>query len=218
MLRIAENHARDLLAEPESGMGYQLVEATRLNGQRSTGIAFNAELLVFDDERATLRASMTHAQLVAESRSSATELRSLRIIQRTRAATAVHEGVAHRAGGGPAKDAPLEATTTSEVFKRFSAYKDDKRVRPDKGLLAGTYATTDEDARSVHTGRDAVARYALPNPAPASYVFTIRPHDGTIVQRGITEPAVGQPGGGAEVIFSTGTQPATVNGPVKLPD
>jgi hypothetical protein len=56
------------------------------------------------------------------------------------------------------------------------------------------------------------------NDKPASNVFTIKPHKDTVIQRGIVEPAYGQPGGGVEVIFTDGTQPGTVTGPEKIPD
>jgi hypothetical protein len=104
------------------------------------------------------------------------------------------------------------------VFKRFSAYPNDRRVASDGSLLSGTYATTEQDAKNVKTGKDAVARYALPDPAPASNVITVRPNKDTDIQRGIVEPAFGQPGGGVEVIFTNGTQPKTVTGPIKIPD
>lgn len=69
------------------------------------------------------------------------------------------------------------------------------------------------------SGKDAVARYALPNPEPASYVFTIRPKKDTDIKRGTVEPANGQPGGGAEVIFTSGTTANTVTlPPAKIPD
>ncbi len=80
------------------------------------------------------------------------------------------------------------------------------------------YATTEEDAKNVRTGKEAVARHALPKPAPASNVFTIKPRKDTVIQRGIVEPAYGQPGGGVEVIFTDGTQAGTVTGPEKIPD
>jgi hypothetical protein len=120
---------------------------------------------------------------------------------------------------GPAKDAPVTLTIESEVFKRFSAFKDDRRVTAGKGLTAGTFATTKEDA-DVHikTGTDAVKRYALENKTPASNVFTIKPPKETNLQRGIVEPAYGEPGGGVEVIFVKGSPDGTVTGPDVIPD
>jgi hypothetical protein len=91
-------------------------------------------------------------------------------------------------------------------------------VTPDGSLRSGTYATTADDAKNVKTGRNAVARYALPNPSPASWRFTIKPEKDTVVRKGIVEPAYGQPGGGVEAMFTNGTQPQTVTGPDKIPD
>ena len=105
------------------------------------------------------------------------------------------------------------------MFKRFTAYENDHRIASDGRLLPSTYATTEEDAKNVLTGQAAVARYALPNPKPASIVWTIKPHKDTFIQYGIAERAYGQPGGGVEVIFTNGTDPRTVEPKAeKIPD
>lgn len=118
-----------------------------------------------------------------------------------------------------AQDAPVTLTTAGEIFKRFSAFANDRRVTAGKGLLAGTFATTKEDAdANVKTGTDATARYALPNPAPASNVFTINPPQDTDLQRGTVQPANNQPGGGVEVIFVNALADGTVSGPATIPD
>jgi hypothetical protein len=83
--------------------------------------------------------------------------------------------------------------------------------------VPGTYATTEEDAKHVKTGRDAVKRYALPNPKPAVYVLTIDPPIRTKLKRGVAQPAYGQPGGGVEVIFVNGSPDQTVTGPAQIP-
>jgi hypothetical protein len=120
---------------------------------------------------------------------------------------------------GKTEDAPEEKTNAGEVFVRFSAYENDNRVRQDGSLRPGSYATTEEDAKNVKTGRDAVGRYALLNPQPASYRFTIRPEKDTVIQKGFVEPAYEQPGGGIEVIFKNGATPNTVTLPAdKIPD
>ena len=117
-----------------------------------------------------------------------------------------------------ARDAPPEKTKADEVFIRFSAYENDNRRRSDGSWRDGTYATTEEDATSIKTGKDAVERYALPSPQPAAYVFTGRPREETEIQKGTVEAGYDRPGGGVEVMFPKGTQPNTVTGPVKLPD
>jgi hypothetical protein len=123
------------------------------------------------------------------------------------------------AASAAAQDAPITLTELAEIFKRFSAYANDHRVTPGKGLTPGTFATTKEDAdANIKTGTDAVARYALPNSKPASNVFTISPAKDTEVKRGTAQPANNQPGGGVEVIFVNGLPDGTVTGPVTIPD
>jgi hypothetical protein len=118
-----------------------------------------------------------------------------------------------------AKDAPVTFSSAGEVFKRFSPYSNDRRVTAVMGLVAGTFATTREDAETyVKTGMDAVARYALPSDKPASNVFTIKPPGDTDVQRGTVAPANNQPGGGVEVIFVDGSPGGSVTGPEKIDD
>jgi len=127
--------------------------------------------------------------------------------------------LALNASDAAAQYAPITLTDTDEIFKRFSAYANDKRVTAGKGLTPGTFATTKDDAdANIKTGSDAVARYALPNSKPASNVFTITPPKDTELKRGTAQLANNQPGGGVEVIFVNGSPDNTVTGPVLIPD
>lgn len=222
MLRLDSILSAELLGQPESGMGYQIVEAVTHDYRVKRGIAYNAELLLFEDEPRLALKTTAYARLLAEAKSPPGEIKSLRAVTRmasTSPAFVLKEtAAAYGKKATPAKDAPIEKTKEEEVFKRFTAYENDRRITSDGRLLPGTYATTDEDAKNVRTGKEAVARYALPNPKPASNKWTIKPHKGTFIQYGIVEPAYGQPGGGVEVIFTAGTQPGTVTGPEKIPD
>ncbi len=101
---------------------------------------------------------------------------------------------------------------------RFTAYRNDRRITTDKGLLPGTYATTEADSRNVRTGTEAVERYALPDPKPAIYRFRIDPREDTVNREGTVQPAFGHEGGGVEVIFDNGTDKNTVSGPAVLPE
>ena len=222
MLRLNQSETKSLLAQPESGMGYQVVEVTRRDNREQRAVALNAELLLFGNETRTVFRAQSYSAVLKSAPSSGNEIKTLRVLPRERFAP-FSAGIRDASGAinknaAPAKDAPVEKTMANEVFKRFSAYKDDRRLRADGGWLEGTYATTEEDAKNIKTGKDAVARYALPNPEPASYVFTGRPHKDTDIQRGTVEPAYDQPGGGVEVIFPKGTQSSTVTGPDKIPD
>lgn len=217
MLRLSAPLANVLLAQPESGMGYQHVEVEMVTGLKRSGVAYNAELVLLEQEpRQQLRAA--YEALVKAATPSEGQVKAVRVVRPTsRAVSAVQERMV-KAALGEAKDAPVGETSPSEVFKRFSAFANDRRVQSDGSLSPGTYATTEADAKNVQTGSQAVARYALPNPEPASYVFTSRPAAKTAIQRGTVAPAYGQPGGGVEVIFTNGTQSETTIGPIKIPD
>lgn len=208
MLKLAENHTDILLSQPESGMGYQIIEATLLNYQKRDCIVYNAELLVYLDELEQIKKYESYNLLLEKSASSIYEIRDLRIISKS--SFLKFTFITESKG---ADQLPIEDTEEDEVFKRFSAYKNDRRVTPNWGLLPGTYATTEEDAKHVKTGMEAVARYALPNPQPAIYVFAIEPPEDTKIQRGIVEPAHNQPGGGIEIIFTNGCPDDTVSQP-----
>ena len=94
----------------------------------------------------------------------------------------------------------------------------DFRITDKRGLKPGTFGTTEEDAKQVHTGREAISRYALENKQSANKRFTIRPPGNTPLQEGIVQPAYGEPGGGVEVIFVNGTPDGTVSMPDTIPE
>lgn len=214
MLRLNESQTQELLRQPETGMGYQEVEVTHKNFRTDKGIVYNAELLFEGTESQTVL-KLNHYQSALRMASYAgDEIRSIKVLKSTETKRFLSTTQVRKAGAtGPAKDAPVEKTKADEVFKRFSAYPNDRRVTTDKKLLPGTFATTEADAKNVKTGKDAVARYALPRSDPASYVYTIKSTKDTDIQRGTVEPANGQPGGGAEVIFTSGTAANTVTLP-----
>lgn len=224
MLRLTEAQTRSLLAQPETGMGYQEVEATLRNNTVEKGIVYNAELMFEGTEsRNILKLAKSYPTVLQEARSAGDEIKSLRVIRLREGlkslSTTRDASGAVKKSAGPAKDAPVEKTKADEVFKRFSAYPNDRRVAADNSLLPGSFATTEDDAKNVKTGKEAVARYALANPEPASYVYTIKPKKDTDIQRGVVEPANGQPGGGVEVIFTSGTTANTVTmPPAKIAD
>lgn len=213
-----------LLNQPEYGMGYQRIQAKLANGNSQIGYVFNAELFVPDEDRILhklVERRMAFATALKMAEWASPRIRSFEVIPRY---------VTRSPFGGPtivknslqeskaAADGPVESTKIVEIFKRFTAYQNDRRITASGGLLSGSYATTEADARRVSTGGEAVARYALPNPEPAIYVFTIRPSSGTTIQKGTVQPAYGQLGGGAEVLFPRGTTDKTVTGPDVIPE
>ena len=210
-------------------MGYQKVRAMLENGRSVEGIVANTQVFMTDIEKASDTLYRDWERILEEARRSPHQVRSLQIIKRSVASLrGVRMIVANAkkslllesfATVGPAKDAPITLTAEGEIFKRFSAYANDRRVTTGHGLTPGTFATTKEDAEAfVKTGADAVRRYALENKTPASNVFRIEAPKSTDLQRGIVQPAYGEPGGGVEVIFVNGSPDGTVTGPVSIPD
>jgi hypothetical protein len=219
MYQLTQEERRSLLRQPESGMGYQIVDAQTTDYRTKRGIVLNAELLKLDED--TLSDSIelltkSHAQALRTASGSYGKFRALTVVRDPR--TTVLSKREAKAGGG-ADEGADEKTKEDEVFYRFSAFENDNRVTPEKGLLPNTYATTKDDGDKVKTGKEAVERYALPNDDPASYRFTVKPKKDTKLKKGIVQPANGHVGGGVEVIFTDGTDKDTVTlPPTKLPD
>lgn len=224
-----------LSTQPEYGMGYQKVTATLDDGSTANGLVFNSQVFLKETEYSSLVVREEWSEVLKEAGKSKRSITSVQLIPRPpetlRGVKQIVSGTGTRtllgesydliiqAEGGPAKDAPEAPTIAGEVFKRFSAYANDRRVTEKNGLTPGTFATTREDADAfVKTGTDAVKRYALENKTPASNVFTINPPEQTSLKRGIVAPAYGEPGGGVEVIFVNGSPDGTVTGPETIPD
>jgi len=219
MIKLSEIQIANLINQPESGMGYQTVLAeyatpARVETRKAT--VYNSELLLWEDEPRS-RLVKEYGQLIREASSlDATRVRSITVVPRS---TLVRESDFVRfvkALGKPATEGTAKKTEQGDVFARFTAYINDRRITPKKGLTPGTYATTWADATMVKTGSEAVERYALPDPKPAVFRFKIDPHKGTFYREGIVQPAYGHKGGGVEVIFDNGTQDNTVSGPMIL--
>jgi len=229
MIIVPDEIQNSLINRAEYGMGYQKVIATLDTGVRENGIIVNAEVFMNDAERASKEMFDKWEVIIEEARKSQRSVVEVQLVRRPaeglrgvrRVAVNAKKALLQEslAAVGPAKDAPVTLTLEGEAFKRFSAYANDRRVTASRGLTSGTFATTREDADAhVKTGTDAVHRYALENKTPASNMFTITPPEQTNLQRGIVEPAYGEPGGGVEVIFVKGSPDGTVTGPKRIPD
>lgn len=229
IIRLAESDVASLLRQPESGMGYQFTEATFFDGSVKTGIAYNSELFVPGNDLLALSNEAIFEGLVrAANRETGYLIKSIRVtygppvavanIMERISAFSAEQRLDMRAKGKPAKENPQEPSKKDEVFLRFCAYQNDRRINPDGSLLPGTYATTFLDGNQVKTGTEAVERYALPDPKPASYRFWLYPPERTVIRRGIVEPAFGHKGGGVEVVFDNGAPAGTKKHQDKIAD
>ena len=113
----------------------------------------------------------------------------------------------------------ISTTRPGEIFVRYSAYYPDFRINLSNGSVrSGTYATTATDRPHAPSGLAAVGRHALPNPAPASYTYTISPPPRTRISCGTVAPGFGQAGGGVEVQFKKALPAGAAHGPNLIPE
>lgn len=203
-----------LLTRPETGMGYQVVELSEAGRIPLPALILNADRAA---ERLGLpmvvreRPALGEADRLARILRAAPRDVAFKVVQ-------AHESKGERRTSGGADEADSEESRQDERFLRYSAFRNDRRIQSDGSVLPGTYATTRSDGRAyIRTGSDAVRRYALPNPDPAVHEFELQPPIPVTVRRGIAQPAHGQPGGGAEVIFDWGAPARTLIGHRELP-
>lgn len=215
--KLSTEQIRELISQPETGMGYQYVEASMSNFSVQKGVVLNSEVFIPEEkiEKIMGRRFLTYSAVLNEAENPG-YIRKINVIGRDR----LHLGETKyfaKSVGVPASQAVTSLTEKDQIFKRFSPYRNDRRVGEDGSLLPGAYATTEADVRNVKTGTDATNRYALPSDEPAIYVFSIQPPQKMSVRIGTVEPANGKPGGGVEVLFESGSPKKTVTGPDTIP-
>jgi len=209
-----------LLQKPETGMGYQIVEATTYSSsQVKRYVIYNSELAVdLDSEFKSFKGRIIKegfSSIVIRSDKINFVTNSLRVLNKTDVPEIKALGFSEtkkantkrHSGGKGAKDGPKENANGTEVFVRLSAYEDDKRIDfVNKKLKPGSYTTTEQDYKDcVSTSDDPVDRYALPNDETIKWTFYVKPKTNDALQRGIVQPAFDHEGGGIEVYFENGT-------------
>jgi hypothetical protein len=209
-----------LQALPETGMGFQLVNA-QIEGRAAVMLVLNCEdaydisdvVLGRETDAATILANSWRViEAIARATKGSRTLETARSVR-------LRAGFLRRVRPGALvrppwrfprsyRRAPLVtsyALTVDRVFHRFSAFKNDRRVNASTGdFLPGTYAAPQSEVRLVPTGFAAVGRFALPNVKPASHHYVVQAPSGTAVTFGAVAPAFSQAGGGVEVVFPSG--------------
>lgn len=219
---IYKAHSEDtkkLVSLPESGMGYQWIEARRaLSNFYEKFLVLNAQLLIEVDDlfntykRVLLQEGFKSVYHRAEPLNISTS--SIKIIppayskpESRNLNEYKNKEIRRYAGNIGAKDSALETANGKEMFIRLSAYENDRRVDLVKRrLIDGSYCTTLVDyADCVVTNDDPLDRYAIPSDEEIQWAFYIEPKSGDLLQRGIVQPAYGHDGGGVEAYFPDGT-------------
>jgi len=214
--KLNDSQIREMVTQPETGPGYQYVEATMNDRSILKGVVVNAEVFIPENKIGKVIGvrHLTYSAILNEAERPGYIL-NLEIIQKKY--LELGENKHFSKSGKPAVESPVLYTSKNQYFKRFSPYRNDRRVLSDGRLLPGTYATTAEDAANVKTGIEATLRYALPSDDPAIHVFQIFPPEKISMRMGIVEPANGKPGGGVEVLFDNGCPRDTVKGKEVIP-
>lgn len=231
LLNLSDSAIEELRILPETGMGFQLVEAT-FWGKPTQLLVFNSEVAIdiselnlspvedisdiLRNERSILNAMLGKVETIF----SAPNLHSFKLIS-TRISTSSTSVPSAPIAATPSSLVKHVTLANNRVFHRFSAFNPDRRVDPTTGnFLPGTYATVDSEVPFVPSGFSAVGRFALPNNLPASHHYVIEASAGTKVSFGTVAPAFSQAGGGVEAFFSNAVinQQSPMMPPSKLPD
>ncbi len=139
VITLLRSQTSTLLAQPESGMGYQTVEVEIPSGTRR-GTVYNADLLIWGEE------PIAHLATSVYERSAGTAgdvevrtIRSIRVVPREPDASSspTMRRLVLTASSRPATDGEARGTASGDVFMRFTAYSNDRRITPEKGLLPG---------------------------------------------------------------------------------
>ncbi len=229
-----EQAIKSLSELPETGMGFQIVEAICW-GETRPFIIFNSELAIdisalglirSDDPSVFLKNGLSIIESLKGHREtlfSAPSPHSFKLLS-SRISTEpsyISKGVAPLYASMPSSLVKKVILRENRIFHRFSAFNPDRRVDPLTGdFLPGTYATTESEVPFVPSGFAAVGRFALPNNLPASNHYVIEAPEGITVEFGTVAPAFGQAGGGVEAYFQSAVKNQQVppTTPSRLPD
>ncbi len=202
----------ELLSQPETGMGYQVVEANKKGSYiRERFLVLNSEVVIEmneyerDNIRKVINEGIASIKLSADS----IALNAISVLNEKQFRNVLNEN--KNQNEGAAIDNPVENANGEEIFVRLSAFDDDKRIdKINKCLRPGSYTTTMDDyLKCKASNDDPVERYALPNDDKIKFAFHIQPKKTDTLQRGTVQPANGKRGGGKEAYFANGTANGT---------
>lgn len=221
VFKAESNYISLLMALPETGMGYQFIEAIREGKSYSEEfVVINGELIVqrngrfMEFRRQMMSEGYSRLMRIADTIS----LSPPRLLPRRRTMCISPHGVLTREryerapGGREALENETEFTSGIESFVRLSPCDNDSRVdKSDQRLLPGSYATTLADYQTCRRLADDPAdRYALPPGVKITVAFHVRPITIDQMQTGVVCQTSDREGGGIEVFFPDGTSHYTL--------
>lgn len=179
---------------PETGMGYQLIEAS------SDFTYITKNLMVINGKIAIEIRSLKYQKIIEAitknniedvlTTSKEIQLNDIRIVpfEKSIGNFVNEDGIEMKKG---AKDGKVENANGDELFVRLSAFEDDIRIdKINRCLRAGSFTTTASDSLKCKVEKnDPVHRYALPNELKIKWAFYIEPHPSDTLKRGFVQPA-----------------------------
>jgi hypothetical protein len=210
--RLTNSQENDFLKLPETGMGYQIIDASKAGSYLSERyIVLNSEIVIEmnGSEDGYIRKVINDGILSVKASANLIALSSVSVINERQLRNYLNEPKNDNEKG--ALDNPVESGNGNETVVRLSAFDDDKRIdKINKCLRPGSYTTTFEDYfLCIYNDDDPVERYSLPNNDEIKFAFFIQPLTSDTLQRGRVQPANGKRGGGKEVYFANGTAKGT---------
>lgn len=210
--KLSTSQENDLLNQPETGMGYQIVEASKAGHYtREKFLVLNSEIVIEMNgyQDANVRKVINEGISSIKAGANYITLNSVAVLNETQIRNAVNESKSEKESG--AIDNAVENANGEEIFVRLSAFDNVRRVdKINKCLRTGSFTTTKDDYdKCKTTNDDPVERYALPNNDEIKFAFHIQPEKADSLQRGIVQPANGKRGDGKEAYFANGTAAGT---------
>lgn len=210
--KLSASQENELLNQPETGMGYQVIEALRKGTYtREKFLILNSEVVIEmnTDTSYNVRKVINEGIFSFKSNASLITLNIMSVFDEKQFSDIVSESKDEDEKG--AKENEVVNADGEEIFVRLSAFYNDRRVdKINMCLRPGSYTTTMVDyIKCKDTNDDPVERYALPNNYKIKFAFHIQPKKTDTLQRGIVQPANGKRGGGKEAFFAKGTSAGT---------
>ena len=202
----------DLLNQPETGMGYQIIEASKAGSYtREKFLVLNSEVVIEMDgyEDDNVRKVINEGIFSIKANANYITLNAISVLNKNQFLNIVSEYKSENERG--AIENPVVNANGEEIFVRLSAFDNDRRIdKINKCLRPGSFTTTMEDyLKCKATNDDPVERYALPNNDKIKFAFHIQPKKTDTLQKGTVQPANAKRGGGKEAYFANGTAAGT---------
>ncbi len=210
--KLSSQQEDQLLHLPETGMGYQVVEASKQgNYTKERFLVLNSEIVIDinGSESKYIRTIINEGIYSAKANANLIVLNSISVLNENQFRGVLNES--KNENERAAIDNRVESANGEEIFVRLSAFENDRRVdKVEKCLLPGSFTTTMDDyLKCKSTNADPVERYALPNNDDIKFAFHIQPKQSDTLQRGTVQAANEKKGGGKEAYFANGTSSGT---------